>query len=219
VIDPHGHLRLFVGGMPDAGRIPARLQALLNDEGRRNLKRPASAWSVDDLLGDLWRLMGIGPPARHSAAPPPSKPAGDLADLGRQAGRLLPGGAAALKRRIRALRGHPVVINAWASWCPPCRAEFPALAQAARRHGGQVAFLGLDTSDRDSRARAFLTAHHVPYPSYADGTGDAARVLGGVQGLPTTVFLDRRGKITFVHAGGYHDLAALEDDIAAHALP
>lgn len=217
VIDPRGHLRLFAGGMPDAGRVPARLQALLNDEGRRNLARPQSPWAVQDLLADLWRLMGVRQPAPSPAQAPATEPSGDLARLRRQGGRLLPGGATALQRRIAALRGHPVVINAWASWCPPCRAEFPVFAQAARRSGGQVAFLGLDTSDRDGPAREFLAAHHVPYPSYADSDGAAARVLGGLPGLPTTVFLDRRGKPTFVHTGGYHGLATLEDDIAAHA--
>jgi cytochrome c biogenesis protein CcmG/thiol:disulfide interchange protein DsbE len=219
VIDPRGHLRLFAGGMPDAGPVPARLRALLNAQGRRNLARPASPWSVDDLLGDLWRLMRVRPPASPPSSAPAAPPAGTLADLRRQAARLLPGGAAALTQRIAALRGHPIVINAWASWCPPCRAEFPLFAAAARRYGGQVAFLGLDTSDSDGHARTFLATHPIPYPSYSDDESHAAHTLGRLQGLPTTVFLDRRGKLRFAHTGAYHGLAALEDDIAAHALP
>jgi thiol-disulfide isomerase/thioredoxin len=110
------------------------------------------------------------------------------------------------------------VVNAWASWCPPCRSEFPLFATAATHFEREVAFLGLDVSDQASRARDFLANHHVPYPSYADSEGAAAHALSGLQGLPTTAFINRRGDIAYVHTGAYSRLQALEDDIATHAL-
>src|SRR5215216_4790775 len=75
-----------------------------------------------------------------------------------------------------------------------------------------------DVSDDDERAREFLAGHRVPYASYADDDGAAARALSGLQGLPTTVFCDEHGHVAFVHAGGYKSLGGLEDDIVAHAL-
>jgi cytochrome oxidase Cu insertion factor (SCO1/SenC/PrrC family)/thiol-disulfide isomerase/thioredoxin len=210
IIDPRGHLRVFASGMPGVGRLPRRLRALLNAEGRNNLTHPEAPWNVSDLLDDLWGLMGVR--AAPAAAPPAA-----AATPQPGAGQLVPGGAGALRARLAALHGRPAVVNAWASWCPPCREEFPFFAAAAKRSGGDVAFLGLDVSDQAAKARAFLADHRVPYPIYADDDGAAARALSGLQGLPTTVFFDRRGRIDYVHTGGYRSLTALEDDVAAHA--
>ena len=90
-----------------------------------------------------------------------------LAALHQQASRLL-GSTAALQARIegKPLRGYPIVINAWASWCTPCRSEFGLFANASAHYGRQVAFLGADTSDSPSDAQSFLAQHPVSYPSY-----------------------------------------------------
>jgi protein SCO1/2 len=208
IIDPHGHLRLFVSGMPGVGRLPGRLNALLNDEGRHNLRRPASPWNVADLLRELWRLMD---------RPAPPTPERLRAATQSDTAALLPGGAAALRRRLAAADGRPVVVNAWASWCPPCRQELPFLTAASARFSDRVEFLGLNVSDNATAARRFLADHPIPYPSYADDDGAAARALSGLQGLPTTVFFDRSGRISYVHAGAYRSLAALEEDVAEHA--
>jgi protein SCO1/2 len=218
VIDPRGHLRLVVAGMPAPGRVRSRLARLLSDEGRDNLTRPQSPWTASDLLAELGRLLRVRfpEPAAPAASGPPS---GALADLRAEGGRLLAGGAPALRARLAALRGHPVVVNGWASWCAPCRAELPLFAASSRRHGGSVAFLGLDVSDDAAHARDFLAGKDLPYPSYGAGDGAADDLLGGLQGLPTTAFLDRDGKLVFAHTGAYRDLAALEADIALHAQP
>ena len=134
-----------------------------------------------------------------------------IAALHQQASRLL-GNQQALTARIRALRGYPIVINAWASWCTPCRAEFGLFASAAARDGRQVAFLGADTGD----AQAFLTQNHVSYPSYQTNTSDL-RSLAVIEGLPTTIFINRAGKVAYVHTGQYDAPGSLDADIASHA--
>ena len=141
-----------------------------------------------------------------------------LAALHGQASRLL-GGEPALAARLRALRGYPVVINAWASWCGPCRSEFSLFAAASAHFGRRVAFLGVDTSDSPGDARAFLAQHHVSYPSYQSSTTELDSVLpGGVEGLPTTIYISRRGKVLYVHTGQYEAQGTLDADIDTYAL-
>lgn len=146
-----------------------------------------------------------------AAAPAP------LAAIHRQANELLDGGKAAFERRMAALRGRPVVVNAWGSWCPPCREEFPLFQRAAVAHGTRVAFLGIDVEDPPGDARAFLDDHWIAYPSYADRQREIAEDIGVPVGLPTTFFFDRRGRMSYMHQGPYRDEAALAADIRRYA--
>jgi cytochrome c biogenesis protein CcmG/thiol:disulfide interchange protein DsbE len=93
---------------------------------------------------------------------------------------------------LRQLRGTPVVVNIWASWCGPCRAEAPLLARAARTYGRRVQFLGVDVQDSKGGATAFAQEFHVPYPSVFDPSGDI-RVGLGFLGQPDTVFYGADG--------------------------
>jgi len=148
--------------------------------------------------------------AQLAGSPPP------LAALHAQAGQLL-GGTPALMARLRALRGYPVVVNVWASWCGPCQAEFGIFASASVRYGRRVAFLGVNANDEPQAARAFLGQHPVSYPSYQSAT-PALSGLAIVQGLPTTIFIDRSGKVVSVHSGQYNTEGSLDEDIAGYAL-
>ncbi len=92
---------------------------------------------------------------------------------------------------LRAMKGTPLVINFWASWCVPCRQEAPVLAAAAQRMAGKAQFVGVDIQDTDSAARAYEAEIKSPYPvgpavhgSYRDF---------GVTAPPETFFVDRFG--------------------------
>jgi protein SCO1/2 len=224
IVDPRGHWRVAVVGMPvTAGRLPRRLASLLDDEGRQNLRHPDTPWTVDGVLDDLLALTGHPVPAPRAPTAAETRSAlrgspAPLAALHAQAGEILDGGATAFAARRTALRGHPLVVNEWAAWCPPCRQELPLLAAAAARYGSRVGFLGLDVQDPRDAARTLLAQHHLSYPSYADPDAAAARGLARFAGVPTTVFIDASGRVRYVHPGEYHDAATLAADIARHAL-
>ncbi len=100
------------------------------------------------------------------------------------------------------LRGKPVVLNFWASWCAPCRAEMPVLAQAWQRYGRDVHFVGVNVLDDPDQARRFVREFRIPFPSVHDPNGDTLRWFR-VVGLPTTVFVSRQGGMAGVHAGPF----------------
>ena len=108
------------------------------------------------------------------------------------------------------------MVNAWASWCTPCREEFALFASASARYGRQIAFLGVDTDDSPSAAKAFLAQHPVSYPSYQSGSTDL-RSLAQVEGLPTTIYINRAGKVVYVHTGQYDSQGTLDQDITGYA--
>jgi thiol-disulfide isomerase/thioredoxin len=141
-----------------------------------------------------------------------------LAALHRQANELLPGGTEAYEKRIAALKGYPIVANFWASWCGPCRFEFPTLQKLSARYGKRVAFIGVNSQDSDAKAEAFLATAPVPYPSYTDPGKGLIESLGGLGGLPDTAFYDRNGELVSFKQGAYADHSELEADIRRYAL-
>ena len=109
----------------------------------------------------------------------------------------------ALNRRelaLRELRGRPVVLNFWASWCVPCKREAPRLDASAEAHVGKVVFLGVDVQDLTSDARRFLRHHHVRFASVRDNSGTTYSGYG-LTGVPETYWLDSRGRVVAHFAG------------------
>jgi cytochrome c biogenesis protein CcmG, thiol:disulfide interchange protein DsbE len=170
-------------------------------------------------------LAGCGASQAKSAAPSQTSVAAafkgspaPLASLHSQANQLLSGGPRAFHARLSTLRGYPVVVNKWASWCGPCQTEFPAFQKAAVRYGREVAFVGVDGKDGNGSAAAFLKQFPVSYPSYVDPQEDIARTIQAATYYPQTVYFDKQGKPVFDHAGPYTSAAALERDIRRYAL-
>jgi thiol-disulfide isomerase/thioredoxin len=140
-----------------------------------------------------------------------------LAALHARVNELDAGGAKALDAQLRALRGHPVVVNLWASWCDPCRFELPFLQRQAVKRGAQVAFLGVDSGDNRTAARRLSARFPMPYPSYEDPR-QAVAGRYSVRGLPSTAFYDAHGKLVLVHQGEFTSETQLATAIEHYAL-
>lgn len=167
---------------------------------RQSAVRPAQLLSREQLAT---RLSG-SPPA--------------LTALHAQAGALLDGGSRALQRRLAGLKGYPLVMNKWASWCQPCRAEFPVFQRAAVDMGRRVAFLGLDSGDSErSKALAFLRSFPVPYPSFYDASGQLGTDVTSSPFTPVTLFVAPDGS-RYPHQGPYSSVHELERDVERYAL-
>lgn len=96
--------------------------------------------------------------------------------------------------------GDVLVVNVWATWCAPCRAEMPGLAALARELGPSgVRVVGLSVDDEAAAVRAFLDRRPLPYPVVFDG--GALAVLGSPDVVPTTVVFDRAGRVRLRHEG------------------
>ncbi len=101
---------------------------------------------------------------------------------------------------LSALRGRPMLVNLWATWCRPCREEMPLLQANYERYRTEVQFVGVDTQDATDPAAEFLAAVGVTYPQVADLDGDLLDHLR-LPGLPITVVLDADGRIAGKHIG------------------
>jgi cytochrome c biogenesis protein CcmG/thiol:disulfide interchange protein DsbE len=96
---------------------------------------------------------------------------------------------------LASLRGKPVVLNFWASWCVPCKGEAPVLEQAWTKYKSRVAFVGIDYHDVTSDAMRFVSAHSLTFPMVQDGSGDITQSRYGITQVPETFVLDRSGRI------------------------
>jgi len=163
------------------------------------------------------RAASGAPPSAASAAPsaPPSAPPVTTVSAGPPVGapaptfllRTLDGTVV----RNETYRGRTLVINVWATWCPPCRLETPALIASAKRFArSAVAFLGVDTTEDVSLVRAFVAARDVPYPQAVDRDKTFARAYG-VAFFPTTYVIDPHGivRARYIDVLGTAQLASL----------
>lgn len=118
-------------------------------------------------------------------------------------------------------KGQPGVINVWASWCAPCRAEAPELVAVAQKNP-DVNFLGLDTRDSDAPARAFVEKFGITYPNLPDPNGQLVLKFSDSlppQAIPSTLLIDREGRVAgrFLGAVQAGDLDAALQDLSAES--
>lgn len=170
--------------------------------------------SDPDSTSDPGSAAGVPSYEKALAAAPPK-----LQALYADGSEVLPGGAATFEERVSDLRGYPIVVNNWASWCVPCREEFPYLQSQAAEHLDEVAFLGVDSEDSEEAVATFLRDHPIPYPSIADPGGDFSKwVDEPLRGIPNTLFFDRAGELVYVKQGPFADEAELAAAIEKYAL-
>lgn len=102
--------------------------------------------------------------------------------------------------RLSDLRGKPVVVNFWATWCPPCREEMPLLEATAQRYGDRLVVVGVDYAEDAQTVQAFVDALGITFPIALDSDGDtAARYY--VRSYPATFFIDSGGVLRAQHMG------------------
>jgi cytochrome c biogenesis protein CcmG, thiol:disulfide interchange protein DsbE len=162
-------------------------------------------------------LLGRDRPAGDQAQPPPVTSASTAAQAyppGTLAPRLRLSGLDGGQVDLAALRGRPVVVNFWATWCDPCVREFPLLAKAAAAHrADHLAVVGVLSRDSPAAARRFVRAHGGTWPVALDPTGATATSWQAV-GLPHTWFVRPDGTLAS-HQLGELSQASLDRQLAA----
>jgi len=162
------------------------------------------------ILGTVWTVISRVPePSSQQSGPPPNPKEGFAAPdftLDRLDGNQL---------TLSELRGHPVVLNLWASWCLPCRSEMPAIEKAYERYkdtGLMVVGLNMTSQDAESAARAFVQELGLTFPIVLDRDG-SVRARYQLLGLPSTYFIDQNGIIRSVIIGGPMSEATIQANI------
>jgi thiol-disulfide isomerase/thioredoxin len=179
-------------GLLAAGAVG--FEQLRRDAG---LRRPLLASALAGIL--VWAGVNLA----IQASQPASTPLPDLALQRLEGGTL----------RLAELRGKPVVLNMWATWCPPCRREMPAMA-AAQAANPDVHFIFVNTGEKAQAVRSYLETGKIEIRNVVlDGPHITARTVGAV-GYPTTLFYDRHGMLAARHAGEI-SRAGLEEQMKA----
>lgn len=177
------------------------------------MRRLWMEWAAAGLLGVLLATGAVaagaspaeGPTVRRGAPSPATRRAAPSVEWTTLDGRTI---------SLASLKGQVVLIDFWATWCPPCREEIPHLITLYADHAGQLEIIGISMDDDPAAdVPPFAKKHAIPYPLVA-GTEAIARAFGGIRALPTTFLIDRQGRIAHKYLG-YQDLETFERDIQA----
>jgi cytochrome oxidase Cu insertion factor (SCO1/SenC/PrrC family) len=198
LIDSHGYVQLVYRGVPDlGGRLPAVLESQLSAAGRQELQSRGEGWGAPQVADALRTIDGLRPAPSAGGGPAPGFTL--MSTGGREVS-------------LSDYRGRPVVLNFWATYCPPCRQEMPLIDSTAADHPGAV-FLFVDVSDDAGDATRLITKLGIRSTVLVDPSG-ATSAAYRVVGLPTTVFIRADGSIEGRYAGAT-DAAVLESHLAA----
>lgn len=169
----------------------------------------ALLWAMVGVMTLVWLFYGGGLDSITSMLAPAPPPV-TTADIGQQAPPLrlpLVGGG---EVDLDGYRGRVVLLNFWATWCEPCKAEMPVFERAQQQYRDRgLVVLGVDYLERDEEITAFLNQVGVTFPSLVDRTGEVSRQWRAT-GLPTTFLVDRQGIIRDVRVGAFTE-AMLEE--------
>jgi len=164
----------------------------------------ALLWAMVGVMAVAWLFYAGGLESILSMTRPAPAPV-TTADIGQAAPSLrlpLVGGG---EMDLASYQGRPVLLNFWATWCDPCRAEMPVFERAQQQYRDQgLVVLGVDLQERDPEIVAFLTEIGVTFPTLVDRTGEVTRQWRAT-GLPTTFLIDRQGIIRDVRVGAFTD--------------
>jgi cytochrome oxidase Cu insertion factor (SCO1/SenC/PrrC family) len=189
LVDRHGYVRLVYRGVPDiGGGMPPSLISGLSVQGLHDLASGGDGWGAPDVLQSLVTIAG---PQQPSPAAGGTAPAFALTGTdGRQV-------------TLASLAGKPAVINFWASYCPPCRAEMPLLQRRVGQQSGAQLVL-VDEGDSSQAARDFLGSLGIKQAALLDSDLGVGHAYGAIA-LPTTIFVHADGTIAARHIGQLDD--------------
>ena len=201
LVDRHGYVRLVYRGVPDVGSsVPPALVTDLSAQGLAQLASHGDGWGAPEVLKALLTIAG---PQQPAPAADGKAPAFNLATTdGHQVS-------------LAGLSGKPAVINFWATYCPPCKAEMPLLQRQVTSQSG-VQLVLVNEGDSGRAARDFLDSLGIHQPALLDSDLSVGHAYGAIA-LPTTVFVRADGTIAARHVGQLNDavLAAEISNLAA----
>lgn len=152
-----------------------------------------------------------------STTPDTAKPGASalLAASRRNAGKVVDGD---IEKTLASLKGVPVVVKQWASWCPQCEREFPYFQDLASKYADQVAFVGLNARDDRGAAEDYSAEADLKFPSIFDADGSQSAAIGAGRSWPTTVIFDAQGNRAAVKPGAFGSIDELDEYIRRFAL-
>ena len=146
--------------------------------------------SVLTIGAGLWQLRVNRGAQVSESAPGVAVDTGQVADFGLAS-------IDGTQVRISGLRGKVVLLNFWATWCPPCKAEMPDLEALYREYGSKQNFVvvGVDVEESASAVSAFARQNELSFPVLLDTQGSVSNGIYPIRSLPTSMIIDRQGKI------------------------